>query len=53
MQQQIAVHDRIPRIPSLCSLHLDSSHQSGHTTTVDVLWGGVPSLVAVRQSMCR
>ncbi len=25
----------------------------GHTTTVDVLWGGVPSIVTVRQSMGR
>jgi hypothetical protein len=26
---------------------------AGHTTTVDVLWGGVPSIVTVRQSMGR
>ena len=29
VEQQIGVVDHIPRIPSICSLHLDSSHQSG------------------------
>ena len=39
--------------PSRVSLPTLILECAGHTTTVDVLWGGVPSIVTVRQSMGR
>jgi len=36
---------------SLMDLHLDTRLQSGHTTTVDAIWSGIPVLVFPARSM--
>ena len=35
----------------LMDLHLDTQLQSGHTTTVDALWSGIPVIVWPARSM--